>query len=100
MLSNRGLSARPAYWQAHTARACAQAILHSLAHIESWAVDLAWDAVARFGGDRAYRLPRAFFDDFVEVAADECRHFALLSARLQVRTAALQCLPAQTRSLP
>jgi uncharacterized ferritin-like protein (DUF455 family) len=61
-----------------------QAILHSLTHIESWAVDLAWDIIARFGQHSAYELPRLFFDDFVAVATDECRHFALLAARLQV----------------
>ena len=37
------------------------AILHSLAHLESWAIDLSWDIVARFGAAR--RMPRAFFDD-------------------------------------
>ena len=57
------------------------AILHSLAHIESWAIDLSWDIVARFGAAR--RMPRAFFDDFVAVAVDEARHFSLLSARLE-----------------
>ena len=57
------------------------AILHSLAHIESWAIDLSWDVIARFGAAR--RMPKAFFDDFVEVAADEARHFSRLAARLQ-----------------
>lgn len=46
-------------------------------------MDLAWDAIARFGGDASYRLPRAFFDDFVTVAADECRHFLALERRLE-----------------
>lgn len=37
-------------------------------HIENWAVDLSWDAVARFGlRAEVYGLPRAFFDDFVTV---------------------------------
>lgn len=44
-----------------------QAILHSLVHIESWAVDLSWDIVARFGRDPVYSLPDAFLDDFVQV---------------------------------
>ena len=57
------------------------AILHSLAHIESWAIDLSWDVIARFGAAR--RMPKAFFDDFVEVAADEARHFSRLAARLK-----------------
>lgn len=56
------------------------AILHSLAHIESWAIDLSWDIIARFGAPRA--MPREFFDDFVAVAVDEARHFKLLAARL------------------
>ena len=60
-------------------------ILHSLTHIESVAVDLAWDAIARFGVEGiGYQLPRAFFDDFVAVAEDEARHFGLLAERLKV----------------
>lgn len=57
------------------------ALLHSLAHIESWAVDLSWDIIARFGAQ--LRMPREFFDDFARVAQDEGRHFAVLSARLR-----------------
>ncbi|ABP00053.1 predicted protein [Ostreococcus lucimarinus CCE9901] len=56
------------------------AILHSLASIESWAMLLAWDAIQRFGVAR--NMPKEFYDDFVELAADEGRHFALLSRRL------------------
>mmetsp|Transcript_10466 Transcript_10466/g.27287 ORF Transcript_10466/g.27287 Transcript_10466/m.27287 type:complete len:360 (+) Transcript_10466:159-1238(+) len=61
------------------------AIIHSLCHIESWAVDLAWDAIARFGCDSSVRdcLPLEFFNDFVGVADDECRHFLLLEQRLK-----------------
>ena len=46
-----------------------QAIVHSLVHIESWAIDLSWDIIARFGQDPEYapHLPEAFFDDFVKV---------------------------------
>lgn len=57
------------------------AILHSLAHIESWAIDLSWDVIARFGQTR--KMPKQFFDDFVNVAVDEARHFTLLSKRLE-----------------
>jgi uncharacterized ferritin-like protein (DUF455 family) len=57
------------------------AILHSLAHIESWAIDLSWDVIARFGAKR--QMPTAFFDDFVAVAKDESRHFSKLAARLE-----------------
>ena len=56
------------------------AILHSLASIESWAMILAWDAIQRFGAQR--EMPKGFYDDFVELAADEGRHFELLSRRL------------------
>lgn len=52
-------------------------MLHSLVHIEGVAVDLAWDAVARFGK----MMPRDFSDDFVTVAEDEARHFAILEVR-------------------
>jgi uncharacterized ferritin-like protein (DUF455 family) len=67
------------------------ALLHALAHIELNAIDLAWDMVARFGTSD---LPRSFFDDWVEVAAEEAKHFGLLSARLQTFGAAYGDLPA------
>lgn len=54
------------------------ALLHALAHIELNAIDLAWDAVARFGPD----MPEAFSDDWVDVAWDEARHFTMLETRL------------------
>ena len=66
------------------------ALLHALAHIELNAVDLACDIVARFGAP----LPRGFSDDWVGVAADEARHFLLLSARLAAYGAAYGDLPA------
>ncbi|KAM3224635.1 hypothetical protein ACQJBY_057798 [Aegilops geniculata] len=68
------------------------AMLHSLAHIESWAVDLSWDIVARFGAQ--LRMPRGFFDDFARVAQDEGRHFAVLSARLRELGSRYGALPA------
>jgi len=34
-----------------------QAMLHSLVHIENWAIDLSWDIIARFGG-LGYDMPR------------------------------------------
>jgi uncharacterized ferritin-like protein (DUF455 family) len=55
------------------------ALLHALAHIELNAIDLGWDIVARFSSED---LPRAFFDDWVGVAAEEAVHFALLTDRL------------------
>uniref|UniRef100_A0A0D9Z7P9 DUF455 domain-containing protein n=1 Tax=Oryza glumipatula TaxID=40148 RepID=A0A0D9Z7P9_9ORYZ len=68
------------------------ALLHSLAHTESWAVDLSWDIVARFGAP--LRMPREFFDDFARVAQDEGRHFAVLSARLRELGSHYGALPA------
>lgn len=53
------------------------AFLHAIAHIEFNAINLAWDAVYRFRG-----LPEAYYADWVGVADDEARHFAMLSARL------------------
>lgn len=54
-------------------------MLHSLAHVELNAVDLAWDTVARFA---AAPLPRAFFLDFARVADDESRHLLWCLQRL------------------
>lgn len=53
------------------------AFVHAVAHIEFNAIDLAWDAVYRFRG-----MPDGFYADWVGVAADEARHFAMLQARL------------------
>jgi uncharacterized ferritin-like protein (DUF455 family) len=53
------------------------AFIHAIAHIEFNAIDLAWDAVYRFRN-----MPPQFYADWVGVAADEARHFALLQARL------------------
>ncbi|MDB6163608.1 MAG: hypothetical protein JWL98_1040, partial [Xanthomonadaceae bacterium] len=52
--------------------------VHSIAHIELNAVDLAWDAVYRFRD-----LPPAYYADWVVVANDEARHFQLLRERLR-----------------
>lgn len=54
------------------------AFVHAIAHIEFNAIDLAWDAVYRFRD-----LPDAFYADWVQVAADEARHFAMLRERLR-----------------
>lgn len=53
------------------------AFVHSIAHIEFNAIDLAWDAVYRFRD-----MPPAFYADWVTVAHDEARHFVLLRERL------------------
>ncbi|MEX0759718.1 MAG: ferritin-like domain-containing protein [Tistlia sp.] len=67
------------------------ALLHALAHIELNAVDLAWDIVARFTHED---LPHDFYDDWVKVADEEAKHFALLSDRLAALGAAYGDLPA------
>lgn len=53
------------------------ALVHAVAHIEFNAINLAWDAVYRFRG-----MPGQYYRDWVSVAYDESRHFALLSKRL------------------
>jgi uncharacterized ferritin-like protein (DUF455 family) len=67
------------------------ALLHALAHIELNAIDLAWDIVARFS---EANLPREFFNDWAEVAAEEAEHFALLADRLAALGGAYGDLPA------
>ncbi len=54
------------------------ALIHSLAHIEFNAVNLALDAVYRFRG-----LPREYYGDWIRVAAEEAFHFALLREHLR-----------------
>lgn len=55
------------------------ALIHALAHIEFVAIDLAFDAIGRFGD----QFPRGFTDDWMRVGADEAMHFALLDRRLR-----------------
>lgn len=54
------------------------ALLHALAHIEFNAINLAWDAVYRFRG-----MPREYYADWSQVAAEEAYHFQLLRDRLR-----------------
>ncbi|MEM8791436.1 MAG: ferritin-like domain-containing protein [Pseudomonadota bacterium] len=67
------------------------ALLHAIAHIELNAVDLHWDAVARFAG---HDLPIGYFDDWVSAADDEAKHFGLLSDRLEALGSHYGALPA------
>lgn len=53
------------------------ALAHAVAHIEFNAINLAWDAVYRFRG-----MPVDYYGDWISIAADEARHFTLLSGRL------------------
>ena len=54
------------------------ALIHSVAHIELNAVNLALDALCRFPG-----LPPDFYTDWLVVAAEEAIHFALLRDHLR-----------------
>jgi uncharacterized ferritin-like protein (DUF455 family) len=65
------------------------ALLHAVAHIEFNAINLALDAALRFDG-----LPDRYYRDWLSVAADEARHFRLLSDRLAELDAAYGDLPA------
>jgi len=54
------------------------ALIHSVAHIEFNAINLAWDAVYRFRD-----MPADYYRDWIGVAVDEARHFRLLAERLR-----------------
>lgn len=53
-------------------------LLHAVAHIEYSAIDLALDAAYRFRG-----MPRKYYEDWLEVADDEIRHFFMLEELLE-----------------
>ncbi len=53
-------------------------LLHAIAHIEYSAIDLALDAAYRF-----LDMPKKFYDDWLEVADDECRHFLMIDELLK-----------------
>ena len=59
----------------HTGRAV---LLHAIAHIEFNAINLALDAIWRFGA-----MPPAYYADWLRVAAEEAKHFGLLRAHLK-----------------
>jgi len=54
------------------------ALMHSIAHIEFNAVNLALDAAWRFAD-----LPDAYYRDWIEVAGEEALHFSMLQDHLQ-----------------
>ena len=54
------------------------ALLHAVTHIEFNAINLALDAIWRFGD-----MPRDYYLDWLKVAAEEAHHFSLLRAHLQ-----------------
>jgi uncharacterized ferritin-like protein (DUF455 family) len=52
-------------------------LVHSIAHIELNAIDLALDVVWRYAG-----MPEAFYTDWVRIAQEEAKHFLLLRNHL------------------
>ncbi|KAJ2984886.1 hypothetical protein NUW58_g5825 [Xylaria curta] len=78
------------------------AMLHALANIEQWAIDLAIDICVRFATFRTttasaesvpQNLPRTFYYDWLKVANDEAKHFSLLRARLEELGSGFGSLP-------
>ena len=77
-----------------------KAMIHSVAHAESYAIDLMWDIVLRFGSLHGFQgtgsgprrssaptvlpaLPIDFFNDWIRIAGDEARHFMSWEKRLR-----------------
>jgi len=58
--------------------------MHAIVHIELNAINLAWNIIARF---RNSDLPLAFYDDWVNVANDEAKHFSMLTNYLNQNNA-------------
>ncbi|XP_014680055.1 PREDICTED: uncharacterized protein HI_0077-like, partial [Priapulus caudatus] len=53
-------------------------LIHAVTHIEFNAINLALDALYRF-----QHMPRDFYIDWLQVAAEEAHHFSLLRQRLE-----------------
>ncbi|WP_055664139.1 ferritin-like domain-containing protein [Jannaschia seosinensis] len=68
-----------------------RALLHAVAHIELNAVDLHWDVIARFTDTP---LPMGFYDDWVQAADDEAKHFGLMADCLEAAGSHYGALPA------
>jgi uncharacterized ferritin-like protein (DUF455 family) len=67
------------------------AILHAVAHIELNAVDLHWDILARFAH---VPMPMGFYDDWVQAADEESKHFNLIADCLAEMDSFYGALPA------
>ncbi|CAE8630867.1 unnamed protein product [Polarella glacialis] len=67
-----------------------KAMIHGVCHAESYAIDLMWDSVARFAlgdGEGGAAPPEAFFDEWVQIACEEARHFSAWAEHLKDRYA-------------
>ena len=53
-------------------------MMHAIAHIEFNAINLALDAVQRFGG-----MPEKFYADWLQIADEEAYHFELIRAHMR-----------------
>ncbi|MGY9011711.1 MAG: ferritin-like domain-containing protein [Rhodobacterales bacterium] len=67
------------------------ALLHAVAHIELNAVDLHWDIIPRFSH---IEMPLGFYDDWVQAADDESKHFNLMCDCLEALDSYYGALPA------
>jgi len=67
------------------------ALIHSIAHIEFNAIDLALDCVWRFHG-----MPEAFYLDWTKVAIEEAKHFQMLEDHLRTQGHRYGDFPAHT----
>nr|WP_315463557.1 ferritin-like domain-containing protein [uncultured Rhodoferax sp.] len=67
------------------------ALMHSIAHIEFNAIDLALDCVWRYAG-----MPEAFYRDWIWIAAEEAKHFLLLEEHLNAHGHRYGDFPAHT----
>jgi len=67
------------------------ALLHAVAHIELNAVDLHWDIIARFTDTK---MPIGFYDDWVQAADEESKHFNLMCDCLEAAGSHYGALPA------
>ena len=67
------------------------ALLHAVAHIEFNAVDLHWDIIARFSD---VPMPIGFYDDWVQAADEESKHFNLMCDCLEAEGSHYGALPA------
>ncbi len=65
------------------------ALIHAIAHIEFNAINLALDAMYRFTD-----MPAEYYLDWARVAADESRHFSMLSQRLEQLGSCYGAMPA------
>ena len=54
------------------------ALIHSFAHIEFNAINIAWDAVYRFAN-----MPEQYYRDWAEIAKEEAYHFQLINDYLK-----------------